>query len=41
MPMRRVALVSRSLDPFSLPATDLVPIEHCTGDVTNVGEAIG
>ena len=32
VPMKRVALVSRSLDPFSLPAADLVPISlrfHC------------
>ena len=32
VPMKRVAIVSRSLDPFSLPAAGLVPISlrfHC------------
>ena len=41
VPLKWVALVSRSLEPFSLPAADLVLIEHCTGDVTNMGEAFG
>ena len=39
--MKKGGACFKEFGPFSLPAADLVPIEHCTGDVTNVGEAIG